>query len=183
MSKTRAVSLALAAALLLMAPAAFAAQAVPTEHSGKAEVKAFGGVKISLTDAIAAAETHSGGKALDVAFENRNGKPAYRVKTYQNNAVWEGKVDANSGRIIGRGKTIPESKLDREDRAELSGLQQAKTTLAQATSAAEAHAGGKAIDAGLEETNGKIVYEMAIIKSGALQKVTVDPANGQIAQP
>jgi uncharacterized membrane protein YkoI len=188
--KTTAAPIALTSALLLAAFAATPINAAqPTAereqkpvHESEAEVQAFEAVKTPLSGAISIAETHSGGKALDVSFENRHGKPAYRVKTLQNNQVWEGLVDANSGQIIGRGKSTHESKLDREDKAELAGLRTAKTTLAQATATAERQSGGKAIDAGLEETRGKVAYEVEIVKDRRVRTLTVDPGNGQVAQ-
>jgi len=48
----------------------------------------------------------------------------------------------------------------------LTGLQKATTTLAQAVATAEKSGGGNAIGAGLEETNGKIVYEVSVVKNG-----------------
>jgi uncharacterized membrane protein YkoI len=181
---------AVGSALLFAAPIAIAANPNAsttkaadenkTEHENKAELAAFQNIKMTLGNAISAAEKHAGGKALDVSFEDKGGTPAYNVKTYQNNAVWEGKVDANSGQVIGQGKTIPESQLDQEDKAELTGLHNAKVALAQAVGMAEKHANGKAIDAGLEERNGKVAYEIEIVKNGAIQTVMVDPASGQV---
>lgn len=186
---TKAVPVALASALLFAPPVAFAAQntAAPAghesrgEHESQAEMKAFAGAKVPLIDAIAAAEKHSNGKALDVSFETNRGHPAYKVKTYQNGTVWEGMVDATSGQVVGQGKTIEESKLDREDKAEIDGLKGAKTSLADAVKTAEQKVGGKAIDAGLEETGGKVAFEMEIVKNGRTQRMMVDPQRGQIA--
>src|SRR6185436_13987722 len=103
--------------------------------------RAFAEVEMPLTDAIAAAEVHSGGKAMGVSFQIRNGRPSYRVMTYRGNVVWAGKVDAVSGLIIDHGKTIFASKLDREDGAKHSARPSALTTLAEATMTAEAHTG------------------------------------------
>ena len=102
------------------------------------------------------------------------------MKTYQNSSVWEGIVDAASGHVTGVGKTTPESELDQEDKAELAGLKQATTTLAQAVDTAEKQVVGKAISAGLEETNGKIVFEVMVLKNGAVRKIVIDPKTGQI---
>jgi uncharacterized membrane protein YkoI len=163
-------------------PAAAAEPESNTEHPNKAALKAFGQVKTPIAIAIAAAEKLvPGSKAIDVSFEAGKGKPVYKVKTYQNNSVWEGVVDARSGRVIGSGSTTPESQLDQEDQAELAGLQQAGVTLSQAIEAAEKFGAGKAISAGLEETNGKIVYEIMIVKNGSTQKIVIDPKTGRIA--
>ena len=105
---------------------------------------------------------------------------AYKVKTYQDNSVWEGAVDAWTGQIIGDGTTTPVSKLDEEDKLELAGLQKASIDLSTATALAEEKGSGKAISAGLEETNGRIVYEVTIVNKGATTKFVVDPMSGQI---
>ena len=162
-------------------PVAGAEQEIKTEHASKVELKAFMQVKVALATAIAAANKHtSGGVVVDASFDAGNGKPAYKVKTYLKSSVWEGIVDAATGQVTGAGKTTPESELDQEDKAELAGLQQATTTLAQAVDTAEGQVAGKAISAGLEETNGKIVFEVMVLKNGSVRKIVIDPKTGQI---
>ena len=115
---------------------AAAEQGIKAEQASKVELEAFSQVKVGLAAAIAAANKHtSGGAVVDASFDAGNGKPTYKVKTYQNSSVWEGIVDAASGQVTGVGKTTPESELDQEDKAELAGLNQATTTLAQAVAA------------------------------------------------
>src|SRR5947209_8144658 len=110
---------ALLSALVISAPVMAVAQQttrpaaaepeVKAEQASKAQLKAFEAAKVRLAGAIAAAEKHAGGgKVIDVLFDAGVGKPHYKVKTYQNNAVWEGTVDAASGQVIGAGTTTPE---------------------------------------------------------------------------
>ena len=168
--------------ILCVATSAFAQHTpepdvVPTEK----EIKSFEAAKVSLAEAInIAAKRHKDAKVVDVSFDSQAGQLAYKVKTYQGNNVWEGAVDAWTGQIIGEGTTTPVSKLDEEDLAELAGLQKASIDLSKATALAEEKGSGKAISAGLEETNGRIVYEVIIVKNGATTKFVVDPRNGQI---
>ncbi len=151
------------------------------EHASMAELSAFQNVKIPLPQAISTGIQHVGsGKGMDVSFESKGGTPAYRTKVYHNHSVWEGLIDANNGQVIGQGTTVSESRLDREDKAELAGLNNAKTTLAEAVKTAEQHAGGKAIDAGIEERGGRVAYEIQVVKSGGIHQVSVDPATGRI---
>ena len=63
---------------------------------------------------------------------------------------------------------------------ELAGLQKASIDLSVATALAEEKGSGKAISAGLEETNGRIVYEVIIVNKTATTKFVVDPKSGQI---
>lgn len=186
MIRTAALTTALTSALLLGAPIAMAAgqpeSEATAEHQNPAELKAFQNAKLSLLKAISIAEQNNSGKAVDASFEERGGPPGYRVKVYHNNSVWEGLIDANTGKLIGQAKTTPENQLDQEDKAELAAVRDAKVTLAGAVTRVEEHTSGKAIDAGIEERNGKSVYELEIVtKNGAVQSMTVDPMTGQLS--
>ena len=172
----------LALLILCAAASAFAQRAPePDAPSTEKEIKAFDAAKVSLSEAIKiAAKQHRDAKVVDVSFDSQAGQLAYKVKTYQDNSVWEGAVDAWTGQIIGDGTTTPVSKLDEEDQLELAGLLKASIDLATATALAEEKGSGKAISAGLEETNGRIVYEVTIVNNGATTKFVVDPKSGQI---
>ena len=153
----------------------------PDVLSTEKEIKSFETVKVSLAEAIrVAAKKHKDAKVIDVSFDSQAGQLAYKVKTYQDNNVWEGAVDAWTGQIIGEGTTTPVSKLDEEDKLELAGLQKASIGLSAATALAEEKGSGKAISAGLEETSGRIVYEVTIVNKGATTKFVVDPKSGKI---
>ena len=153
----------------------------PDVLSTEKEIKSFETVKVSLAEAIrVAAKKHKDAKVIDVSFDSQAGQLAYKVKTYQDNNVWEGAVDAWTGQIIGEGTTTPVSKLDEEDQLELAGLQKASIDLSAATALAEEKGSGKAISAGLEETNGRIVYEGTIVNKGATTKFVIDPKSGKI---
>jgi uncharacterized membrane protein YkoI len=167
---------------LCAAPSAFAQRAPePDVVASEKEIKSFEAAKVSLAEAIKiAAKKHRDAKVVDVSFDSQAGQLAYKVKTYQDNNVWEGAVDAWTGQIIGEGTTTPVSKLDEEDQLELAGLQKASIDLSTATALAEEKGSGKAISAGLEEANGRIVYEVTIVKNGATTKFVIDPKSGQI---
>jgi uncharacterized membrane protein YkoI len=168
--------------ILYAATSAFAQRAPePDVLSTEKEIKSFETAKVSVAEAIkVAAKKHKDAKVVDVSFDSQAGQLAYKVKTYQDNNVWEGAVDAWTGQIIGDGTTTPVSKLDQEDQLELAGLLKASIDLSAATALAEEKGSGKAISAGLEETNGRIVYEVTIVKNGATTKFIVDPRSGQI---
>jgi len=159
-----------------------AEQEIKTEQPSTKQINLFRQAKVNLLDAIAAAKNHGGGKLMDVSFDVSDGKAVYKVKTYQNNEVWEAALDALSGQFVDQGTITPENQLDEEDKAELAGLQQATVTLAQAVNAAEKSIGAKAMSAELEEINGKVVYEISVVqKTGFLKKVMVDPKTGQLS--
>jgi uncharacterized membrane protein YkoI len=168
--------------ILFAATSAFAQRAPePDLSSTDKEIKAFESAKVSLAEAITvAAKKHRDAKVVDVSFDSQAGQLGYKVKTYQDNNVWEGAVDAWTGQVIGEGTTTPVSKLDEEDQLELAGLLKASIDLSTATALAEERGSGKAISAGVEETNGRIVYEVTIVKNGATTKFVVNPKSGEI---
>jgi uncharacterized membrane protein YkoI len=168
--------------MLCVATSAVAQRAPePDVVSTEKEIKSFEAVKVSLAEAIKiAAKKHGDAKVVDVSFDSQAGQLAYKVKTYQDNNVWEGAVDAWTGQIIGEGTTTPVSKLDEEDQLELAGLLKATIDLSTATALAEEKGSGKAISAGLEETNGRVVYEVSVVNKGATTKFVIDPRTGQI---
>jgi uncharacterized membrane protein YkoI len=168
--------------ILFAATSAFAQRAPEPDLSPTdKEIKAFESAKVSLAEAITvAAKRHRDAKVVEVSFDSQAGQLGYKVKTYQDNNVWEGAVDAWTGQVIGEGTTTPVSKLDEEDQLELAGLLKATIDLSTATALAEERGSGKAISAGLEETNGRIVYEVTIVKNGATTKFVVNPKSGEI---
>lgn len=167
---------------LIATPSAFAQRAAePDVVPGEKEIRAFEKTKISLAQAIKiAAQKHKDARVVDVSFNSQTDQLAYKVKTYQGNEIWEGAVDAWTGEILGDGTTTPVSKLDEEDKLELAGLLKASIDLTKATALAEERGSGKAISAGLEETNGQVVYEISVVKDGSMTKYTVDPKSGKI---
>jgi uncharacterized membrane protein YkoI len=169
--------------LILFAVAPAVAQRAPEPDvlPTAKEIESFEKAKVSLAEAIRiAAKKHKDAKVVDVSFDSHAGQLAYKVKTYQDNNVWEGAVDAWTGEIISEGMTTPVSKLDEEDQLELAGLLKASIDLSTATALAEEKGSGKAISAGLEETSGRIVYEVTIVNKGATTKFVVDPKSGKI---
>jgi uncharacterized membrane protein YkoI len=154
---------------------------VPAGQISASQLKAFEQARIAVGDAISTVERQSRGKAVDISFALDHGKRIYRVKTYQNGAVWEGTLDATTGALIGHGKTTNEARLDAEDRAEIAGLKTARTSLAEAVVNVQTQLGGKAFDAGLEQKGGNVVYEISLVKDGSVVGATVDPASGQVS--
>lgn len=68
-----------------------------------------------------------------------------------------------------------------DERQEATAIQSAKTSLVQAIAAAEQHTGGKAIDSGIENQNGKVIaYDIEVVKENIVQKVLVDMGTGQV---
>ncbi len=64
--------------------------------------------EVSLTQAIAAAESHAKGKAVNAELENENGNIIYGVEVVNSTQTVDVKVDAHNGKILS-------AQLDHED--------------------------------------------------------------------
>lgn len=178
---------ALLAFALLPGPASYAAdppaqasETTPEQPDLATVLAAFAKAKTGLADAVTAGEKEAGGgKAVDATFDPTGTSPVYRVTVYRNNSLWEGFFDADSGKATGKTNNIAENELEDQEKKELSGITSAKTSMLDAIKAAEKEGGGKSIDAGIEEHDGKVWYQVAVVKSGAVQPILVDPATGQ----
>jgi uncharacterized membrane protein YkoI len=69
---------------------------------------------------------------------------------------------------------------EHQDQAEISALQGAKVGLIDAIRTAEQQISGKAIDAGMDNHDGQLRYEVKVLKDGAVQDVMVDAQSGQV---
>lgn len=138
-----------------------------SERVPKADIAAAKNAKVSLTDAINTAQQGNHGNVVSARFELRQGKPEYLVRTFdsQSRQEWLGHIDAQTGQVIGQGRTIPLSSLPKENQQELTASQSSGSSLAQAVQTAEQRRGGKALSAGLSARNGRT--QMAMISPGS----------------
>lgn len=67
--------------------------------------------KISLTEAIAAAEQHAGGKASRAEYERHKGQWVFDVEVVKGKKVLDVKVDSASGKVI----AAEEDRADHDD--------------------------------------------------------------------
>lgn len=150
-----------------------------TVAPGKAE--AAHSPRLSIADIIAALEKlRADESVLDVSFEPKDGQPAYAVRTYANGKVWDGLIDGLIGAAIGDGTVTDESALDDEDKAELAASIHANITLRQAIETAEKANDGRALNAGLEQVRGRVVWEILFQNAKHHQQIRIDPITGKI---
>lgn len=86
------------AAIGLMGSAAYAADAD--------DIRLLNEAKISLTEAIAAAEKNVGGKAIEASLDDDAWKAAYEVSVVKDNRVFDVQVDAANGSVLGSREDI-----------------------------------------------------------------------------
>lgn len=77
----------------LTAGAAFAADA--------GDVRLLNEMKLSLIEAIEAAQKHSGGQALEAGLDDDSFKPAYEVSVTKDGRVFDVQVDGVNGDVLG----------------------------------------------------------------------------------
>ncbi|MGO1766854.1 hypothetical protein CAP48_07520 [Advenella sp. S44] len=66
------------------------------------EAQAINEAKVTLVQAIEAAESETGAKAVEVDFERENNVWGYEVKTLKPGTKYELFIDANTGQVISR---------------------------------------------------------------------------------
>jgi uncharacterized membrane protein YkoI len=71
---------------------------------------------------------------------------------------------------------MPVSTLDVKDKTKLVGFSTAGIDLSDVVPIAEAYGSGKAVSAGLEEENGKLVFLVVVVTDGSLKQISVDPS-------
>lgn len=141
----------------------------------------FDSAKLSLTQAIAEAQKEMRGKTLDARFEVWQGKPAYLIRTYAANQVWESRIDANTGQPIGQPSAVARSELGPAIHRDVAALDNAQTSLEQAIGNAEQQQGGRAIMASVRAAaGGRATYAVDLVKDGRLHTAMIDTATGQL---
>lgn len=61
-------------------------------------------------------------------------------------------------------------------------LSEAKISLTDAIGIAEKHVGGKAVDAELDSSFGKVVYDVSVIKDTTEHEVRIDAVSGEVVK-
>ena len=58
----------------------------------------------------------------------------------------------------------------------------AKVTMAEAIATAEREVGGKAAGSGIEDQDGKVYFEVQVLKGGTSHEVLIDPQSGKVVK-
>lgn len=175
----RSKTLPAAMAAMIALGAAGTAFASPGENSR--EIAAVLGAKTSITQAIAIAERQSGGRAMKIGVEKKNGAFLYEVKTVSKDRITEVVIDPASGKVVGtEGEGLIARMFNGEDQDELAKLDASPTTLAAAIATAERQIGGQAIEASVDDEDNTVRFEVEVARDNALHKVMIDGATGKV---
>lgn len=180
--------------LLPLIAAAGLAVAVPTLAQSVAmpphpdiNTTGFSGDPGALVAAINAIESATGGKVVEIRYNNVGGVPGYDVVVAKGSQVSFERFTKPGGKIVAHtDKTKPAWMLNWPAREDVSLVRTAKVKLADAVHTAEtangnapAVAAGMAKSAAGADTSVK-AYNVAIMQKGELRRVAVDSASGDV---
>ena len=118
MFRNQLIPVAMATVIALGATAGLASAAT---NDNAQERAALSTAKISLGQAVAAAEQKVGGKAIDAGLNNENGAMTYGVEVIKGNTVQTVLIDMNTGQVV---KILPadtEAETNTEQNGQESG--------------------------------------------------------------
>ena len=88
------------ATVIMVGTAVHQAQAGETKEKEAKELQLFSQAKISLTDAIKAAEHKTGGKAMEAEVDDESSTVQFEVEVLKDSKVHEVKVDGITGKVL-----------------------------------------------------------------------------------
>lgn len=145
-------------------------------HAVRRELDSFQAAQISLRKAMAIAEAlHSGAITADISFDGATEPAVYRVKTMQQDRIWQHAIDASTGQVVGGEPPSTLASLGAEDRDNLAVLRALRHRLADAVRVAEHTTSGKAISGGLMRERGKLNFVIVVLAGSDLKEVILEP--------
>lgn len=140
------------------------------------ELDNFRAAQISLSRAMAIAESlHAGATTADVSFDGAAAPAVYRIKTIQQDKVWQHDIDAATGAVTGGDTASPLATLDAQDRSNLVVLRTLRHRLPEAVQVAERSTSGKAISGGLMRERGTLSFVIVVLSGADLKQVVLEP--------
>jgi len=170
----------LTVALVWVAAAGLAVTAQASQ-SAKHEAQELQRAKLSLVEAIVAAEKAAGGKAVSAGFEFKRGNPAYfevKVLSTDGQKLTRYELNPRTGKVQDTSDEKLEKLLTRLTPASLS---HAPTSLTHAIALAEQHTGGHAVSAEAKGNGEQLVYTVNTVKLDGDSQETKVQADGKIA--
>ena len=149
-----------------------------TSHAGHHahDLRGQQAARVTLAQAIEAAEGRGQGRAIEAGFETRSGTGHYEVTVLGDDGkLTEHDVDAVSGQVTGSESRRLEGFFIRLRPAD---VQNARTTLRQAITLAEQRAGGRAAEAEVERDGDTVRYKITVADGDRTREVRVG-ADGQ----
>jgi uncharacterized membrane protein YkoI len=153
------------------------------DNENSKEITAVLNAKTSISQAIAAAEKQTGGRAMKADVDDDEDVHLYKIRIVEKDKVSEVLVDPASGEVTQLGDRGLIAKIfDNDDQAEFENLAASPVTLPTAVATAEKEIGGKAIQAAFESEDGQSQFEVHVAKDKAVHKVKIDAGSGQVVK-
>jgi len=185
----RALARILAAALLLGPIGQALAQGVSLPAHPDINVTGFSGDPNALASAISAIEAASGGRVVEIRYNNVSGAPGYDVVVARGPQVLFQRFSRpGAGLVTMTDQTKPAWMLKWPARTDVALLTKAKVPLVAAIRTAEAsQPGGPAVAAGIARSasnpDSEIhAYNVILLRGGQLRRVAVDSDSGQMIE-
>lgn len=169
----------------LQLPGVVMAQRVAIAEPGRypsADLAAFHGNQMTLTNAIATVEHSTGGQVIEIRFLEYNGKPGFHTVVLKSGQVEFDRLQLPSNQVI-QLTDRPEWMLKCQQKAELRQAATANVSLAQAIHTAEKAQGAPAVAAGIAHmpsTSEVHAYNVMLDSAGSLARIAVDNSTGEV---
>lgn len=174
--------LATLAGSLALGGAATTIARAETSSDDAATIQALGSAKLSLADAIRAAEAAGQGMVVGAEFSIKDGKPVFDVTTQNGQTETDHLIDPATGAITASTPAVEDGESDHggDEGSEAASLQGVKVNLLQAISTVEGQ-GGKALKAEYRQENGALAIDIETADAtGKTSELKVDTATGAI---
>jgi hypothetical protein len=177
----------LATAAALAAAAAVHAQGVAMPPHPDINTTGFSGDRNALPDAVSAIEAASGGRVVEIRYNNVAGAPGYDVVIAKgSNVAFQRFSKPGAGLVDFTDTTKPDWMLKWPARRDVSLVKKAKVSLADAIRSAEAvQPQAPAVAAGIARsasgpTTDVHAFNVAVLQGGKLRRVAIDSETGQV---
>jgi uncharacterized membrane protein YkoI len=140
---------------------------------------------VSLPHAIAALETKTGGKVMDIRYESDSGQPVYDAVVVTPHEVGVARIYGETGKPSG----MPDDEfsigsLDWKQRNDVTSFEKATVPLSTAIENVEQLSGGHVVDAGLAKPltpdSDVLAYNVEYTSDGTLHTLAIDATTGEV---
>jgi len=150
-------------------------------QSAKHQAQELQRTKMSLIEAIIAAEKQDGGRTTSAAFNFKRGNPAYyevTVLSADGKKLTKYELDPKTGSIRDTHNEVLEKLLTR---ISPENLRMTATTLTHAVYVAQQQSGGRALNVDVDRKGDHLEYTVETVKlDGTSHKITIDSSNGKV---
>lgn len=147
------------------------------DASESAEIAAVHNASVAPVDAVALAEKHSGGRAFGMGLEASHRKSWYEIQLDVHGNPMLARIDPRSGAWLGM------APAHGDDASGMHSLDGHKVSLAQAITAAERVAAGRALEAGPFGHGKSAHYDVDVVRSNlSVAHLSVNPDTGVVSK-